>query len=171
MLFRSGIGITSGAPMTSAAKNLRIASMRPQLTTAITFETGLDESVLRDLVDRFYAKVRADPNLGPIFQARITDWGTHLKRMVSFWSSVVLMTGTYRGRPVPAHTALPVTAAHFSRWLELFRETAREVCPPAGAEHVIARAERIAHSLQRAVWDAQAGSVTAAASTGEGIIR
>ena len=62
--------------------------------------------------------------------------------MVAFWSSVALMTGRYHGRPVPAHAPLPVDTQHFGRWLELFRETAGEVCTPAGAAHVIERAER-----------------------------
>ena len=66
------------------------------------------------------------------------------------------MTGRYHGRPVPAHTPLPIHGAHFERWLGLFRETAREVCSPAGAAHVIERAERIARSLHIAVTEAQA---------------
>ncbi|HSF65724.1 MAG TPA: preprotein translocase, partial [Paracoccaceae bacterium] len=57
-------------------------------------------------------------------------------------------------RPVPAHTPLPIGPAHFDRWLALFRATARDVCPPEGAAHLIDRAERIAQSLQMAVADA-----------------
>ena len=82
--------------------------------------------------------------------------------MVAFWSSVALMTGRYHGRPVPAHAPLPVDTQHFRRWLELFRENAGEVCTPAGAAHVIERAERIARSLQVAVREAQAGSAVIA---------
>lgn len=134
----------------------RIASARPDMTAAIMAETGLDEDTLRDLVHAFYGKVRGDAVLGPIFAARITDWGPHLERMVAFWSSVALMTGRYHGRPVPAHTPLPVDGAHFERWLGLFRETAHEVCTPSGAAHVIERAERIARSLRIAVEEAQA---------------
>lgn len=134
----------------------RIASARSEMTAAIMAETGLDEDTLRDLVHAFYGKVRGDSVLGPIFAARITDWGPHLERMVAFWSSVALMTGRYHGRPVPAHTPLPVDGAHFERWLGLFRETAHEVCRPSGAAHVIERAERIARSLRIAVEEAQA---------------
>ncbi len=132
------------------------ASARPGMTAAIKAETGLDEEVLHDLVHRFYARVRVDEVLGPIFAARISDWGPHQERMVAFWSSVALMTGSYHGRPVPAHVPLPVDAWHFDRWLALFRETAREVCTPAGAAHVILRAERIARSLRIAVEEARA---------------
>lgn len=131
-------------------------SARPDLTARLMTETGLDEAILSNLVHRFYDRVRADAVLGPIFATRIRDWGPHLDRMVAFWSSVALMTGRYHGAPVPAHAALPVTWDHFDRWLALFRQTAREVCPPAGAAHVIERAERIARSLHMAVQDAQA---------------
>ena len=142
--------------MSTAEPPAQIASARPEMTAAIMAETGLDEDVLRDLVHSFYAKVRRDAVLGPIFAARISDWDPHLERMVAFWSSVALMTGRYHGRPVPAHTPLPIHGAHFERWLGLFRETAREVCSPAGAAHVIERAERIARSLHIAVTEAQA---------------
>ena len=147
--------------MPSPGESMRIASARPEMTAAIMAETGLDERVLRTLVHAFYDRVRADPLLSPVFAARITDWEPHLERMVAFWSSVALMTGRYHGRPVPAHTPLPVEAAHFDHWLSLFRETAREVCTPAGAAHVIERAERIAQSLHMAVQSAQAAPDTA----------
>lgn len=114
-------------------------------------QTGLSEDVLRQVVHAFYEKVRADALLGPIFASRIVDWAPHLDRMVDFWSSVALMTGRYHGRPVPAHVPLPVEAVHFNRWLALFRETAGDLCSPAGAAHLIERAERIANSLHLAV--------------------
>lgn len=133
-----------------------MSSARPDMTAAIRAATGLDDAMLCALVHGFYSKVRADPVLGPIFASRITDWKPHLERMVSFWSSVALMTGRYHGRPAPAHTSLPINAAHFDRWLQLFRLTAQEVCTPEGAAHVILRAERIARSLHIAVAEAQA---------------
>lgn len=131
-----------------------IRSARPVQTAEIMAATGLDEERLTALVHRFYDKVRADAVLGPIFAERIADWGPHLAKMVDFWSSVALMTGRYHGAPVPAHVGLPVQWAHFERWLALFRETAQEVCTPAGAAHVTERAERIARSLNFAIEDA-----------------
>ncbi len=138
-----------------SSADTQIISARPQMTAEIMARTGLDEDKLTDLVHRFYDKVRADAVLGPIFAARISDWGPHLERMVEFWSSVALMTGRYHGAPVPAHVTLPVEWDHFKRWLVLFRETAVETCPPEGAAHVIERAERIARSLNMAVEDAK----------------
>jgi hemoglobin len=135
----------------------RIASARPDMTRALMAQTGLDDAVLTQLVHSFYDRIRSDPILGPIFADRITDWSPHLERMVDFWSSVALMTGRYHGAPVPAHTSLPVTQAHFDHWLALFRDTAHAVCTPEGADHVITRAERIARSLHMAVQDTQRG--------------
>lgn len=131
-----------------------IRSARPAITAGIVAETGLGEDQLTALVHAFYTKVRADPMLGPVFAARIADWEPHLQRMVDFWSSVALMTGRYHGTPVLKHVGLPVTWTHFERWLALFRETAAEICQPAGAAHLIERAERIARSLHMAAEDA-----------------
>lgn len=142
-----------------SANSPAILSARPELTAEIMARTGLDESKLTELVHRFYGKVRTDPALGPIFDERISDWVPHLERMVAFWCSVALMTGSYHGAPVPAHTKLPVQWEHFERWLTLFRETATETCPPEGASHVIERAERIARSLHMAVEDARPRTV------------
>jgi len=124
------------------------AARRAALIARIRTETGIDEAMIARLVDGFYAKVRADALLRPVFEARIADWEPHLEQMRLFWSSVALMSGVYHGRPMPKHLPLPVDARHFDRWLELFRETARELCPPAAAEHFIERAERIAESLE-----------------------
>ena len=123
-------------------------SRRAAIVRRIRAETGIDEAMIARLVDGFYDKVRADPLLGPVFNERIADWGPHLEQMRLFWSSVALMSGAYHGRPMPKHLPLPVDARHFDRWLELFRQTARELCPPSAADHFIERAERIAESLE-----------------------
>ena len=131
-----------------------VRSDRPEVTAGLMDATGLDEELLTALVHRFYERVRADPLLGPVFDARIENWGPHLERMVAFWSSVALMTGRYHGSPVAKHATLPIGWEHFERWLAIFRETARETCPPPGAAHLIERAERIARSLHIAAADA-----------------
>jgi len=131
------------------------ASVRPSVTADLMARTGLDDAILSRLVHEFYDRVRLDPMLGPVFAERIKDWGPHLAKMVDFWSSVALMTGRYHGQPMPKHLPLPIEAAHFERWLDLFRATATEVCPPAGAEWVIERAERIASSIHMNILDAR----------------
>lgn len=113
---------------------------------------GVTEPMIRDLVHAFYAKVRRDPLLGPIFEAKVHDWDAHLATLCKFWSSVTLLTGTYKGRPMPVHAALPdIDSHHFARWLTMFEETARELCPPDAAELFIDRSQRIAQSLQQGI--------------------
>lgn len=111
-------------------------------------KTGIDEAMIERLVRRFYEKIRADELLEPIFASRIDTWEPHLQRMFAFWSSVTLMTGRYSGNPMQKHIALPIDADHFDRWLEIFAETAAEICPPAAARLFVEKASRIAQSLE-----------------------
>ena len=110
----------------------------------------MTEEQLSTLVDRFYAKVREDAVLGPVFNGAVGDWSEHLDKLSAFWSSVMLTTGRYKGNPMAAHIKhqSAIEPAMFARWLELWRETAREVLDERGAAAVIAKAERIAESLQ-----------------------
>ena len=111
---------------------------------------GVTEPMIAALVPAFYARVRADPALGPIFDRVIGDgWDEHLAKLCDFWSSVLLMTGRFKGSPMRAHAAVPdIAPAHFVRWLELFEATARELCPPAAADLFVAKARMIGQSLQ-----------------------
>jgi hemoglobin len=124
---------------------------REEITAQIVAQTGITEAMIEKLVRAFYAKVRADEVLGPIFEARIRDWEPHLQQMCAFWSSVALMTGRYHGTPMVKHMRLPIDAAHFDQWLALFEQTAREICPPEAVAHFMDRAQRIAASLEMGV--------------------
>ncbi|MDQ8732309.1 group III truncated hemoglobin [Bradyrhizobium sp. LHD-71] len=128
-----------------------VSQRRAELTAEIQAETGIDEAMIDRLVRGFYARVRQDALIGPVFAARIADWEPHLQRMCAFWSSVALMTGRYHGQPMPKHLPLPVDARHFDRWLELFEATARDLCSSKAADHFIERARRIAESLELGV--------------------
>lgn len=110
----------------------------------------LTEAVIAAVVHGFYGRVRTDEMLGPVFETAIgPDWSAHLSKLVDFWSSVLLRTDRYDGRPMRAHLQLPgVTPAHFERWLLLFRGTANELCQPELAALFIRRAEMIAESFQ-----------------------
>jgi len=124
---------------------------REEITARIAAHTGITEGMIEQLVRGFYARVREDVVLGPVFEAKIADWEPHLAQMFAFWSSVALMTGRYHGTPMIKHVKLPIDAGHFDRWLALFEETAREVCPPEAAVHFVERAQRIAASLELGV--------------------
>ena len=123
----------------------------------ITSAARLDhvsEEGIQLLVDGFYAKVRRDPELAPIFLRAIPgDWGPHLNKMYAFWSSVMLRTGRYKGNPVVKHFAVPgIQPALFERWLALFKETADELFDDTISAEFQARAERIAESLKLALF-------------------
>ena len=124
---------------------------REEITARIAAHTGITEGMIEQLVRGFYARVRGDAVLGPVFEAKIADWEPHLAQMFAFWSSVALMTGRYHGTPMIKHVKLPIDAGHFDRWLALFEETARELCPPQAAAHFVDRAQRIAASLELGV--------------------
>ncbi|MGQ7793399.1 group III truncated hemoglobin [Faunimonas sp. B44] len=115
---------------------------------------ALDEDLIARVVHTFYGRVRADERLGPIFAAGIGDrWDDHLPKMCAFWSSVMMQTGRYKGRPVPAHARLEgVTPRDFALWLGLFKRTVDELCPPAVADSFMEKAVRIAQSLQLAMF-------------------
>lgn len=127
----------------------RAGEARRNLLVADIFaRTGIDAAMIERLVRNFYSRARRDPLIGPVFERKVADWDAHMSRMCDFWSSVTLMSGRYHGQPMAAHLPLPIDGAHFDRWLELFAETAHEVCPPTAAAHFIDRAHRIADSLE-----------------------
>lgn len=115
---------------------------------------GIDEDSLRELVDAFYARVRADAALGPVFDDAVQDWPEHLDRLTDFWSSVMLTSGRYKGQPVPAHKKHGdrITPALFDRWLALWAETSSELMYPDAAAALQLRAARIAESLRLALF-------------------
>jgi hemoglobin len=114
----------------------------------------LDDEGLKALVDTFYARVRADPALGPIFNDAISDWPEHLDKLATFWSSVMLTSGRYKGQPVPAHVKHKdrITPALFDRWLALWAQTTDDLMAPDAAAALQDRARRIAQSLQLAMF-------------------
>lgn len=114
----------------------------------------LDEEGLSRVVRLFYARVRADAELGPIFNDAIDDWPGHLDKLTAFWSSVMLTSGRYKGSPMAAHLLHRdrITPALFQRWLALWRQTTAETMQPAAAAALQAKASRIAESLQLALF-------------------
>ena len=131
------------------------ADRRERISAEIAARTGITEAMIERLVRAFYAKVRADAVLVPVFEARIADWEPHLEQMCAFWSSVALMTGRYHGTPMVKHMPLPVDAGHFDRWLALFEQTAREICPGEAEAHFVELARRIAASLELGIANGQ----------------
>ena len=108
-----------------------------------------DEDLER-LVDRFYAKVRRNELIGPLFNSAVHDWQEHLVKLGAFWSSVMNCSGRYKGSPMAAHLrhVASIEPRMFERWIALWKVAAREELAADQAESVIAKAERISESLQ-----------------------
>jgi hemoglobin len=101
------------------------------------------------LVDRFYDRVRADEFLGPVFNERIGDrWPVHLEKMYRFWQTVLLGEHTYFGSPFPPHAQLPVSHAHFEKWMELFTGTIDELFTGEKADEAKWRAAKMAEMFE-----------------------
>lgn len=64
----------------------------------------ISEEQVRQLVDSFYGKIRADADLEPIFERVVAgDWETHLAKMYDFWSSVMLTNGPCKASFAAVH--------------------------------------------------------------------
>ena len=113
----------------------------------------ITEDDIHRLVDEFYARVRADPLLGPVFGGAIADWPHHLAKLQDFWSSVMLTSGRYKGQPMQAHVRHEpaMTGEAFARWLALWRQTTDDLLSPEAAMAFQDKAGRIAESLQLGV--------------------
>ena len=107
-----------------------------------------DRAAIARLVARFYADVRADNLLAPVFEPLLHErWPAHLVRMTDFWCTTLKLERSFRGDVHRKHMALPgITQAHLQRWLRLWqRDTALELNPAAAA----ARLQDVAVGIAR----------------------
>ena len=113
----------------------------------------IDESDIAAITRVFYANIRKDELLGPIFNAKIgTDderWDKHIAHINDFWSQVFLQTGRFDGNPMTAHAKLSaLTPKHFEHWLKMFAEAGAKTLPENKQKIFNQTANRIAKSLQ-----------------------
>ena len=104
------------------------------------------------LVAAFYARVRKDETLGPIFMRAIgTDdvsWSRHEAHIASFWRNALGLDRGFSGNPMMKHLANgEIQPEHFPIWLGLFRETAHELLSQPEAKTIADLADRIGRSL------------------------
>jgi hemoglobin len=133
--------------------------MHTQIRNAPGPRLDIDDDLIAAVVVAFYSRIRADAALGPVFAAHVDDWSEHIEKLTRFWSSVLMMSGRYKGTPLQSHLAIPsLSAAHFERWLGLFADTLADLCTSEQAALFMSRAARIAQSFQIAIAQ-QAGEV------------
>jgi hemoglobin len=108
---------------------------------------GGREGIL-NLLRHFYADVRQDPLIGPVFNAQIKDWKEHLDIIASFWETLIGGPRTY-ARPMPVkHVPLHLREEHFERWLFLWQANCRAQLPTYLAVEMIDLADHIGGKLR-----------------------
>ncbi len=104
------------------------------------------------LVRAFYGRVFEDPMIGWIFTVVAgLDLEAHVPVVASFWETVLLGAGTYRGGTFAPHAAIHarigLRPGHFERWLWLWRATVDEQFVGERAEAAKHHADRVAHAF------------------------
>ena len=119
------------------------------------FEVSPDQ--IAAVVADFYAQVRKNPSLGPVFAAHVTDWPAHEAKISGFWRNAILFDRSYDGNPMAVHRAAAnVLPPMFGDWLGLFDASLARCLPDASAAAWSALAHRIGRGLRMGL-DARAG--------------
>lgn len=122
-----------------------------------TIENREDISLL---VHKFYAKIRANDLLGPIFNGHIPDdhWPAHLEKLTDFWETNLLGVPKFKGNPSQKHRNVDenldysVSQVHFGKWLELWFETINELYEGEIAEKAKRAARKMATGQFLTIW-------------------
>ena len=94
-------------------------------TKPTLFERLGGESKIAELVDDFYDRVLADPELGPFFKD--TSMGKLLRMQREFFSAALDGPITYTGRPLShVHHGRGITKHHFALFVNHLLDTLRD---------------------------------------------
>ncbi|MGB3344049.1 MAG: group III truncated hemoglobin [Aequorivita sp.] len=121
------------------------------------------------LVRTFYAKVRKDELLGPIFNGIIDDWEAHLELLTDFWETNLFFQRKYFGNPMHAHVEVDnkwgntINELHFGTWINLWFETINELFEGETAQIAMNRARHMGTFIHLNIFNAR----TAAAERDE----
>ena len=116
-----------------------------------------DDITTRADIDRllraFYNRALVDAEIGYFFtDVAHLDLEAHLPRIGNFWEQVLLHRPVYTGNPMAVHfhlhSASPIAATHFRRWLVLWAETVDGSFAGPVAEEAKRRAAIIAETMK-----------------------
>ena len=131
-----------------------------QLLTDAGGKGGVTRADIEKLLPHFYASVRRNERLGPIFHKYIgendADWAPHFARIGDFWVNVMLQERAYQGNPMQVHLCIPeIRSEDFEIWLGLFDKAASEVLSQEKAAAFSLFAHRIGRSLAMGIAQAR----------------
>ncbi len=117
------------------------------------YEDITEKSVVA-LLQCFYAKVRCDPVLAPIYNEVLGEnWDIHIARMREFWCSALRVKPGYRRDMLAVHQQIgTLKPSLFPRWLARFREAVGECFAAAPADVINDRALKTARNLETALF-------------------
>jgi len=113
------------------------------------------------LITTFYAKVRKDELLGPIFNSIVKDWDSHNERIANFWETNLFFIQKYKGNPLEVHREVDarvnntVSELHFGRWLLLWIETIDQLFAGKYADLAKNRARKMSTFLFLKIFEAR----------------
>lgn len=111
------------------------------------------------LVCTFYAKVRKDETLAPIFNTAISDWEPHLEKLTDFWEMQLFGGRTFNGNPIQAHwqadeiSGNTISACHFGSWLNLWFQTIDELFSGPNCDLLKYRARKMQTVLMVSIFE------------------
>ena len=119
----------------------------------------LNREDISNLVHQFYAKIRMNDELGPIFNKVISNWDEHLILLTDFWETSLLTGKNYKGNPFTAHQRADdavdniISVNHFGAWLNLWFATVDENFAGENAQTIKRRARKMQTPLFIAIFE------------------
>ncbi|SHG55364.1 group III truncated hemoglobin [Winogradskyella jejuensis] len=123
-----------------------------------TIENRADISFL---VHTFYAEIRKDALLGPIFNSHISEnqWPEHLEKLTDFWETNLFGIPKFKGNPTQKHLGVDrnlhhkTSQVHFGQWLNLWFQTIDAHFEGVTATKAKEAARRMAHGQFMAIYN------------------
>ena len=111
------------------------------------------------LVHQFYARIRADEEIGFYFNTIIKDWEAHLEKLTDFWETNLFAVKKYKGNPhavhneVDAHFGEKITSNEFGIWLNHWFQTIDEHFEGENADTLKRRARKMSTFLYMSMFE------------------
>lgn len=111
------------------------------------------------LVHAFYAKIRADKEIGFYFNTMIKDWDIHLEKLTDFWETNLFAVKKYKGNPQEVHNEVDthfegkITSNEFGIWLNHWFQTIDEHFEGENADTLKRRARKMSTFLYLSMFE------------------
>jgi hemoglobin len=111
------------------------------------------------LIHEFYAKIRADHEIGFYFNDIIKNWDSHLEKLTDFWEMNLLGVKKYDGNPLTVHNEVDahfngkITSNEFGIWLNHWFQTIDEHFEGENADTLKRRARKMSTFLYMSMFE------------------